>query len=136
MANYNKMTESKYTAIKILLKGGATVKEAAQYLQVSTAVVYGVKNTENFAEYCQIGAEREARKKQAAAIRIKEQEKAKEAAKEQEKANEAAKEPERQPGTTMTSTYQLNRMYEALKAQNELLKLISEKLAFIVEQLA
>lgn len=126
MANYNKMTESKYTALKILLNGGATVKEAAQYMQVSTAVVYGVKNTENFAEYCQIGAEREARKKQAAVIRIKEQEKAK----------EAAKEPERQPGTAMTSTYQLNRMYEALKLQNDLLKLISEKLAFIVEQLA
>ena len=133
MANYNKMTDSKYKAIKLLLQGGATVKEAAQYMQVSTAVVYGVKNTENFAEYCQIGAEREARKKQSAAIRIKEQEKAKEA---QEKAKEAAKEPERQPGTAMTSTYQLNRMYEALKAQNELLRLISEKLAFIVEQLA
>ena len=126
MANYNKMTESKYTAIKILLNGGATVKEAAEYMQVSTAVVYGVKNTADFAEYCQNSAERDARRKQNAAIRIKEQEKAK----------EAAKEPERQPGTAMTSTYQMNRVYEALKAQNELLKLISEKLAFIVEQLA
>ena len=126
MANYNKMTESKYTAIKILLNGGATVKEAAEYMQVSTAVVYGVKNTADFAEYCQNSAERDARRKQNAAIRIKEQEKAK----------EAATEPARQPGTAMTSTYQMNRVYEALKAQNELLKLISEKLAFIVEQLA
>ena len=122
MANYNKMTESKYTAIKILLNGGATVKEAAQYMQVSTAVVYGVKNTENFAEYCQNSAERDARRKQNAAIKIK--------------TEQAANEPERQVGTAMTSTYQMNRVYEALKSQNELLKLISEKLAFIVEQLA
>ena len=130
MANYNKMTESKYTAIKILLNGGATVKEAAQYMQVSTAVVYGVKNTSDFAEYCQNSAERDARRKQNAAIRIKAEQAAKEAAKEPER------QPERQPGTAMTSTYQMNRMYDALRAQNELLKLISEKLAFIVEQLA
>lgn len=126
MANYNKMTESKYTALKILLNGGATVKEAAQYMQVSTAVVYAVKNTADFAEYCQNSAERDARRKQNAAIRIKAEQAAK----------EATKEPERQPGTAMTSTYQMNRVYEALKTQNEFLKLISEKLAFIVEQLA
>ena len=126
MANYNKMTESKYTAIKILLNGGATVKKAAEYMQVSTAVVYGVKNTADFAEYCQNSAERDARRKQNAAIRIKAEQAAK----------ESAKEPERQSGTAMTSTYQMNRVYEALKTQNEFLKLISEKLAFIVEQLA
>ena len=130
MANYNKMTESKYTAIKILLNGGATVKEAAEYMQVSTAVVYGVKNTADFTEYCQNSAERDACRKQNAAIRIKAEQAAKEATK------EPAKEPERQPGTAMTSTYQMNRVYEALKTQNEFLKLISEKLAFIVEQLA
>ena len=73
MANYNKMTQGKYKAIKILLNGGASVKEAAEYMNCSTAVVYAVKNTETLEEYQAFGAEREAKRKQTAAIKAKQE---------------------------------------------------------------
>ena len=39
------------------------------------------------------------------------------------------------PGGTVSANYQMNRVCELLKEQNETLKLISNKLAFIVDEL-
>ena len=51
MANYNRITESKFKAVKTLLKGGASVREIMEYLQVSEPVVYGIKKVDTFEEY-------------------------------------------------------------------------------------
>ena len=51
MAKYNKMTETKYNAIKLILEGGASYAEAAKYMQVSEATVGRVKSSESFEEY-------------------------------------------------------------------------------------
>lgn len=58
MAINNKLTESKFKAIKILLNGGATYKEAAQYMQVGEATIYRVKSAETWEEYLQQNAAR------------------------------------------------------------------------------
>ena len=36
MAIYNKLTESKFKAIKLLLKSGASVKEVMEYMEISS----------------------------------------------------------------------------------------------------
>ena len=58
MADWNKMTESKFKAIKTLLKGGATQKEAAEYMKVSANTAFWVNKAETFEEYVQINASR------------------------------------------------------------------------------
>ena len=72
MANWDKMTESKFRAVKLLLKGGASVKEAAEYMQMSTATVYIINTAENFEEYTAIRVARDS--KRAAAIKAKKDE--------------------------------------------------------------
>lgn len=124
MANYNKLTESKYKAIKIMLKGGATVKEVEEYLQISNPTIYAVRKSENYEEYIQISAERHLTSRQAAAIKSKTKEQPKEEPK------EVVKEV-RQTVTIQATHY----MMQELQKSNELLTLISKKLAFIVDEL-
>lgn len=119
MANYNKITESKFNAIKMLLKGGATAHEAAEFMKVSSVTVYAIKKAETFADYISYST-------------AKALERGKQIA--QKKAQTVT--DDKQPGGTLSANYQLNRLFEQMKAQTELLKLISEKMAFIVEQLA
>lgn len=125
MANWDKMTESKYRAVKILLKGGASVKESAEFMELSTGTVYLINNTENFADYTQARAERDMNRKKAAAIKAKE--------KEQEKKEEpAAQVIEHRQTVTVQATWQ---MTQEMQKTNELLKQISNKLAYIVDEL-
>ena len=140
MANYNKMTDSKYKAIKILLNGGASVKEAAEYMKVSTAVVYAVKNSETFEEYIANNAEREARRKQVAAMKAK-QAKAQKVA-EQVGATPAANLIAQEQPTVQKVVHEqrvtiqaTHYMMQELQKTNELLAGISRKLATIVEDL-
>lgn len=133
MANYNKLTEGKFKAIKILLAGGATYEEAAEYMQVGTSCVYKVRTAETWQDYLQANAAR--------AIADK-QKRAKEAAakvgavpattlaKEEPKPVEVVKEV-RQTVTIQATHY----MMEEMKRTNELLTCISAKLAFIVDEL-
>ena len=129
MANYNKITEKQYDAIKILLKGGASQLEAAEYMHVSSNTAWRIANTEDYAEYQQILAQKTlAYKKKMAAFH----------AKEVEQKQEQAKPPVVEDITKvsgMVGNYQMNRVIELLKAQNETLTLISNKLAFIVDEL-
>ena len=121
MANYNKMTKSKYNAVKLILKGGASVKEAAQYMQITDVTVYKIRNTETWEEYQNIVAEKGIKRREKVAD-----------------INANGKPivtDDKQKGGTMSANYQINRIYEALKAQCDLLTLISNKLAYIVEEL-
>ena len=129
MANYNKLTETKYKAIKLLLKGGATVKEVMDYLQISEPVIYGVRNTENYAEYVNARAERELKRKQIAAMKAKEAEKKEEPKPEVKVIPQVV---ETKQTVQITATHY---MTEEMRKTNELLKLISNKLAFIVDEL-
>lgn len=123
--NSKTLTESMYKAIKILLNGGASVPEAAEYMKVSHTTVYYIRATENYEEYLQHKDELIARRKArnaAVAINVKKKE-------------EEKKEPQviehRQSVTLVANHY----MAEQLQKQTELLTLISNKLAFIVDEL-
>lgn len=136
MANWNKLTENQFNAIKILLKGGATQQEAAEYMQIHVNTVNFINKAETFEEYQHIQAERQlSRNRQVAAM------KARDAA--QAAANvgavpastlaqpaEVVKEV-RQTVTVQSTHY----MMQEMQKTNELLKQISAKLAFIVEDL-
>lgn len=120
MARFNRITQNQYNAIKILLNGGASVAEAAEYMAVSSRTVYNIRNTQDYDEFCLNTDEKKL----------------------EQRARKAKEEPEKvvtddkQKGGTLSANYQINRIYEQLKAQNELLTIISNKLAFIVESLA
>lgn len=126
MANWDKMTESKFRAVKLLLKGGASVKEAAEYMQMSTATVYIINTAENFEEYTAIRVARDS--KRAAAIKAKKDE--------PKPAPDTAPEPVKQViNPTVIKIEATHYMMTELQKTNELLTAISAKLAFIVDEL-
>ena len=123
-----KIDANMYNAVKTLLTAGSTATEIAQYLKISVATVRRIKVSETLEEY----------RHQMAAIQAEYQRR-----KTAKKAPEPISEPEpiaaperAKKADPVAYNYVNNRMLEELKAQNELLKLISNKLAFIVEQLA
>ena len=130
MANWNKLTAGQFKGIKTLLRGGATQKEAAEYMQVSANTAYMVAKAETFEEYQHMNAERHLERKQVAAIKAKETEKT------------AAQETPEQPAAPQVVEYRQNvtiqathYMMQKLEETNNLLKIISNKLAYIVEDL-
>lgn len=122
MANWNQLTESKFKAIKTLLKGGATQKEAAEYMKVSPNTAFWVNKAETFEEYVQINTSRHLEKRQVAAIK----------AKEANKETPAPQVIEYRQNVTIQATHY---MMQKLDETNALLKQISNKLACIVEDL-
>ena len=126
MANWNKITEGQFKAIKTLLRGGATQKEAAEYMQVSTNTAFWVDKAETFEEYQHMNAERHLAHKRVAAIKAKEAEQATPA---QPAAPQVV---EYRQNVTIQATHY---MMQKLEETNSLLKMISNKLAFIVDEL-
>lgn len=129
MANWNKVTAKQFAAIKMLLRGGATQAEAAEYLNISPGTVFRVGKAETFEEYQQIVTEKTLAQKRVAAVKAKEAEK-ETAAKEEEKPREVIKEIH--TNVTIQATHY---MMEELRTANKLLGQISAKLAYIVEDL-
>ena len=109
-----RMNEAMFTNIKTLIDHGLATKTIVAMLDISPATVYRVKTADSFAAYT------EHVKKISAPV----------------KTEEPKAEPVTTPVVTRPSDYQINRLYELAKEQNELLKSISAKLAFIVEQLS
>lgn len=131
------MTESEFNAIKILIKNGAPSIECKKYFMISDATYYRIKSAENWTEYKNIIA--------AMAVKKKEKEKKEAEKKAEESRDEKITEMKEdlkpiptvtQISSNMAGNYQYNRMIEEIRKQNELLTLISAKLAFIVEALA
>lgn len=131
MAYQKKVTQSKFNAVKTLLKGGATVREVMEYLELSDNTVYLIKQAETLVEYENMIAEKALRDKQRAAIKAKEREQAAQPqAQPQDKPVEVVKEV-RQTVTVQATHF----MMEEMRKTNELLTCISAKLAFIVDEL-
>lgn len=105
------ITESVFKGIKFMLRGGATVNDIRASYPVSIDTIRRIRKVNTFAEYL----ENQRRNTQR---------------------NEPEKvEPLKQQGGTLSAGYQINRIYEALKEQNEILRLLSNKVAFIVDEL-
>lgn len=131
MAKSIKVTEGVFRSVKLLIKDGATSREIGEYFKISTATVSIIRNSETYEEYkhnaLEVSQRKRIKREQAAAIAIKAKEQA------QKAETQEAEQPKASP---VAGSYQMNRLIEEMKKQNEMLAHISNKLAFIVEQLA
>ena len=118
MPAHRKININSFRYIKTLLNGGGSVKEAAECLNVSVNTVYRVKSCGSYEEYLSVMAE-----------------KSLSAAKKSNTAVEAEKQPKQADATVVDKVYGANRICELLTHQNELLKGIMNKIAFIVDEL-
>ena len=124
--SYTKVTPGIYDCVKKLLAAGSTHAEIAEYLKISTATVGRISMSENIDEYRNtLTAYYYRRKKEA-----------------QKKPEDAKPEPPQEnekdiklPGGTMSQAYVTNRFLKLIEEQNEILKLLSNKLSYIVDQL-
>lgn len=130
MSISNKVTPQKFDAVKIMIKGGASCKEVQKYMGISAPVFYRIKNSAGYAEYRDMVAEMDLKKKQSA--------EKKKAEKKNQVQKPATEEQPKQPSgmDIMANTYKMTQLIEAVKKQTEVLTLISNKLAYIVEELA
>ena len=143
---YQKMTEGKFKAIKILLSSGAKYAEISESLGISDYVIRLVKASETFEEYRHkvFVNSSSYRKKMVAEQKKKEAEEkaaAEKAAAEKVVAEQEGKKEYKEPEVQVVEHLQsvqiqaTHFMTEELREMKELLKGISNKLAFIVEEL-
>jgi len=123
-----KITEKLFKAVKIMLEGGATYEEVKDYLGVSLQTCARIKHSENYADYKNVLA--------AMAVKNKGYKQAKANPKPVEEKpveEKPVQVVEHRQNVTIQATHY---MMQEMQKTNELLKEISNKLAFIVEQLA
>lgn len=132
MATKVKVTSKIYDCVKLLFENGATYKEAADFFHLSLATVNTIKASDSFEEYKHMAMMRGSKWK--AANKKKQVETAKPEVKPEAKP-ETVLTDDKQKGGTISANYQVSRIYELLKQQNETLTMISNKLAFIVDEL-
>ena len=120
MATPRKVTPGIFAAAKRLQASGASLNEVCEYFNLSDRTVYRIFNNETFEDY---NADTWEKRQQAKAIAVKE--------KEQEPAVQVVRHEHEQSVTIIANHY----MAEELKTQSRLLELISNKLAFIVDEL-
>ncbi len=124
-----KITEKTYKAIRILIESKTPYKEIADYMNVSVASVQRVATSETYEEYkAQLGGYYYKKKAEAAKA---------EAMKKAEKKEYPKDEPpvqvvEHRQNVTIQATHY---MMTEMQKTNELLTLISNKLAFIIDEL-
>ena len=126
-----KITKGIFDAAKLLIENGANNTEVAKYLKVSNDVVTMFRKAETYEEYQTLMYEYSLKLRQrAAAI------KAKETPKEEPKPETPQTPPpqivEHRQTVTVQATWQ---MTQEMQKTNELLKQISNKLAYIVDEL-
>lgn len=121
-----KITPGIFSAAKLLIENGANNTEVSKYLKVSTDVVAMFRKAETYEEYQALMYQysQEMRKRQAAI-------KAKEQAKAEPPQTTCKPEEINHVVTVQLSHYVMSE----LQKQNELLTVISNKLAFIVDEL-
>lgn len=138
-----KVTEKKFKAIKILLESGETQGNIAESMGVSACTVGFIKKAESFEDYKHLVyvTSPAYRRKKKAELKAKEEQARKEAEesakqeespKEEQKAEPQVQVVEHRQTVTIQATHY---MMEEMKKTNELLTLISNKLAFIVDEL-
>lgn len=125
--------EKKFKAVKMLLKSGTEWKEVADYLDIGVSTVGRINAAETFEEYKNMLAAMAMRRKTPAPAPAPEPVPAPAPVVQIQPAPQI--QDEKYPGGTISANYRINKMYEMMKEQTEYLKLISNKLAFIVDEL-
>lgn len=132
-----KVTINVFNAVKILFENGAKSGEVGKYMKLSPDVVSMIRKSETYEEYRNLMYTKSSSyRKRMAAIKAKEQ-KAKEVAEEVGAipASELIKEEPKEERKQMIMLQASHQLLEEFRKQNELLTLISNKLAFIVDEL-
>ena len=134
-----KMTDKLFRAVKIMIEGGATSTEISEYFNVSLSSISRVRQAESFQEYRVMQAATYGKRKPAKTQDAPKQPEQMNTAAQQnpmEQQNSAAQQPQvvehRQTVTIQATHY----MMQEMKRTNELLELISRKMAYIVDQLS
>lgn len=117
MAMKKRMTEQNYRAIKLMLKGGATLEVINEFYPVSKETLRRIKRTENFAEYRKMQDDYSARS---------EMNRAKREEKPQVLPNQMTIDDLKQEATPV----------DLLKEQNDLLRRLLNDVAFIVSEIS
>ena len=114
-----KVDAKKFRGAKILFNSGATIMEVAEYFDISTTTAQRIKTATDFEDYTHAV--------QMAALYAK---------KNDGQGKEKKEEPPKPAiATPVQGSYQMNRLIEIIKEQNEILKIMSNKIAFIVDEL-
>jgi len=116
-----KMDKNTFDLVKMLVASGATNTTIASHLGLSAVTVSRIRGAESLDAYVAKVTDSNAKSK---------------AKRAPAPACDIAPAPAPIPRTDAPTSYQTGRMIELLSKQNELLTLISNKLAYIVEQLA
>ena len=129
-----KITKGIFDAAKLLIENGANNTEVAKYLKVSMDVVAMFRKSETYEEYQTLMYEYSFNmRKRAAAIKAKEQEN-KQEKKEEPETNKNPQEVIKEIRQTVT-IQATHYMEEQIRKTNELLTIISNKLAAIIDDL-
>ena len=140
------LKKTKYDAIRIMLQSGADLEEAAKTMDVSVSTAKAVKNTNSYEDCLQqirgnICLARDAywRKKKEKAAKAAEKAAAKADPKEMQTSAPQAPATSEGPKETILPTVTLvanHYLMEELRKQTELLRTISAKLAWLMEELS
>lgn len=128
-----KVTQKIFDAVKILFDNGATYKEVAEFFNFSLSTANSIKVSETYEDYKHTSIVRSGRVR---AIKAKEKAKEEEKKQEEQRKQEEQKKSEPKPDETRGTVQIPFYITQEIKKQNELLTQISNKLAFIVEQLS
>ena len=118
------ITGRMFDAVKLMIESGSDPREIADFMKISLMTVNRIAKSQDFAEYRNI----------VAYLAINGRNSKKKEPEKKEPAEPIITDMKMQGGT-ISANYQINRIYEQLKKQTELLTLISNKLAFIVCEL-
>lgn len=116
-----------FDAVKLMIECGSEPREVADFMKISLTTVNRIIKAQDFSEYRNMVAY--------LAINAEKSRKKKPAQPEPGTKTDPILTDMKQPGGTISANYQINRMYDLLKKQVEMLTLISNKLAFIVCEL-
>lgn len=124
-----KITPNVYKNIHVMCKSGMTRKDIAEVFNLNRITVGKVLMSESLDDYRSQNTWKQNRKSvgknQSVPVKVPEHT--------EEKAPPIT--DMKLPGGTLSANYQFSRMVELLKNQNELLTLISKKLAYIIDEL-
>jgi uncharacterized membrane protein YjjP (DUF1212 family) len=109
---YKRITETVFKSVKLMLKGGATQQEVAEYAGISVNTVYRISKAVDYEDYTTVVYHNG-----------------------RNTYPESRLQDDKQTGGTLSANYQINRIYDLMKRQTEFLALISNKLSFVVEEL-
>ena len=129
-----KVTESVFRCVKKLAENGMRNEDICKAMGISKVTISRVRRAETLEEYNQIVVDAKKATK-LNKLKAEQPEEPEAPVKSEAKEDQKPVNVEMLPQGAVTK-WQVDRLLEAMKEQNELLKLISAKVLFIVEQLA